>query len=186
MFASLAQRLVRAASWRRLGMLVLAYAALIVTLGQCEERIKKHSGGLGVPDLIFGFSADELHARLESFGDEGRRIYFFAELVDLVYPLAYSFTFVMILALAVRRFRGEASRAALVCLLPLVLLATDYLENTGILLSLAVWPSRSAAAEGLASVFNHAKWALVAPVFPLGAIALVAMGIHALAGKKAP
>jgi hypothetical protein len=185
MLASLAQRIVKAASWRRLGLLVLVYAGIITTLGKLEDRIKQHSGGLGVPDLIFGFSADELHARLASFGDEGRRIYLFAELVDLVYPLVYTATFASILALAARRLFGETSRATLVCLLPVAMLVADYLENAGILVSLAVWPSRLAAAEGLASAFNHVKWAIAFPVFALMGLGLVAAAIHALLGKKA-
>jgi hypothetical protein len=185
MLASLARRIVNAASWRRLGLLVLAYVAIIATLGALEDRIKHFSGGLGVPDLILGFSAEELHARLESFTDEGRRIYLFAELIDMVYPLVYAATFASILALATRRLFGEASRATLLCLLPIAMLAADYLENTGIFVSLLVWPSRVAAAEGLASAFNHVKWALGIPTIALAALGLVATGIHAALRKKA-
>ena len=64
-----------AASWRRLGLLLLAYVGLISALSWFEGRIKVFSGGLGVPDLWQGFTAPALYERHEAFGPEGRRLY---------------------------------------------------------------------------------------------------------------
>jgi hypothetical protein len=184
MLKTLARRLVHAASWRRLGLLIPVYAVFIGTLTTLENRIKRGSGGLGVPDLIFGFSADDLHARLDAFGPEGRRLYAYAELVDLVYPLVYAVTFATVLALAVKRLFGEESRAALVTLLPFAALVADYVENAGIFATLSAWPARAGAAESIASMGNHLKWALAGPAVVLMGIGLAATAIAALFAKR--
>jgi hypothetical protein len=58
-----------AASWPRVGLLVLACAGCMYFLTSAEARIRQRSGGLGVPDLLCGFTADELFARLDAYGD---------------------------------------------------------------------------------------------------------------------
>jgi hypothetical protein len=183
MLQALARRIGNAASWPRVGLVFLAYLALVSALTAAEGRIKEHSGGLGVPDLLHGFTAAELYARLEAFGPEGRRIYFFGELVDLIYPLVYATFFAFILALAARRLFAAGSRWALLCLLPYAAMLSDYLENTCFFTVLGAWPSRLDAVATLAGVFNLAKWGIFAVTLPLVVVGLVAMGIVALRGR---
>src|SRR4051812_39830719 len=115
----LAARVIAAASWLRVGLLVLAYAVCISLLTAADTRIQQRSGGMGVPDLLHGFTADDLYTRLAAFGEEGRAIYLRAELVDLVYPLVYGFFFAFLLALIARRLLRDDSPWRLLCLAPL-------------------------------------------------------------------
>ncbi len=183
MLQALARRLGNAASWPRVGVLFLAYGGLIGALTAAEGRIKQHSGGLGVPDLLHGFTAAELYARLEAFGPEGRRIYVYAELVDLVYPLVYATFFAFLLALAARRLLAPGSKWAALCLLPYGAMLADFLENACFFAVLGAWPARLDAVATLGGVFNLAKWGMVAVTLPLVLVGLAAMGIAALRGR---
>ena len=180
----LATRVIDAASWRRVAFLVVAYAGCISLLTSAEARIKLLSGGLGVPDLLHGFTADELRARFEAFGDEGRAIYFRAELVDLLYPLAYGFGFAFLIALAARRLLREDSPWRLLCLLPLAATSLDYLENTCFFTLLLRWPTRLDTVARLASVFNLGKWSCFALVVPTTVAGLAALAFVTLRDRR--
>jgi hypothetical protein len=183
MLQALARRIGKAASWPRVGVLFIAYAALVSALTAAEGRIKQCSGGLGVPDLLKGFTAAELYARLEAFGPEGRRIYAYAELVDLVYPVVYATFFAFLLALAVRRLFGSESRWAPLCLLPYAAMLSDFLENACFFTVLGAWPARLDGVATLGGMFNLAKWGIFGITLPLVLLGLVATGIAALRGK---
>jgi hypothetical protein len=176
----LATRVIDAASWPRVGLLVLAFAGCIYFLTSAEARIKERSGGLGVPDLLHGFSADELYARLEAYGDSGRAIYLRAELVDLVYPLAYGVCFAFLIALAARRVLRADSPWRLLCLAPLSATCFDYLENTCFFTILLRWPARLDLVAQLGSIFNLGKWSCLYAT----TIGVVALGVVALRGRR--
>jgi hypothetical protein len=181
----LATRVIDAASWRRLGFLVFAYVGCISYLSAADKRITALSGGLGVPDLLHGFTADELHARFDAFGDEGRAIYLRAELVDLLYPLAYGFFFAFLIALAARRVLRDDSPWRLLCLLPLAATFLDYLENTCFFTLLLRWPTRLDTVARLASAFNIGKWSCFAFVVPTTVLGLVALAVVTLRDRRA-
>jgi hypothetical protein len=171
------------ASWARVGLLLIAYVGCVSVLNIADARIKQLSSGLGVPDLLQGFTAAELHARLEAFGDEGRRVYLRAELVDLVYPLVYGFFFAFLIALPARRLLREGSPWRLLCLAPLAATLLDYLENACFFTLLLRWPARLDAVASLACVFNVGKWLCFGVVLPAAALGLVALAVTAVRGK---
>jgi hypothetical protein len=185
MLSNLARRLVEAASWRRLGLLFVVYAGLVFALSSAEGRIKQRSGGLGVPDLMQGFTADELYGRFEAFGAEGRRIYAFAELVDMVYPLVYASFFALLLALAARALLPAASRLRTLCLLPYAATLFDYLENACFFTVLLAWPARLSGVATAAGLFNLGKWGCFAPTLLLALLGLAGMAIKGLRGLGA-
>jgi hypothetical protein len=185
MLSTVAGRVDRAASWQRLGLLLLAYVVLVGVLGACEARIKGYSGGLGVPDLMQGFTAAELYARLDAFGPEGRRIYFGAELVDLVYPFVYASFFAVALALSARALFASGSRWRLGCVLPYGAMLFDYLENACFFTVLLAWPAHVDTVATLGGVFNMGKWIVFAAVLPLSVLGLVATAIQAARRRAA-
>jgi hypothetical protein len=180
----LATRIIDNASWKRVGHLVLAYAVCISRLTAADARIQQLSSGLGVPDLLHGFTAADLYARLEAFGEEGRSIYLRAELVDLVYPLVYGFFFAFLLALPARRLLRADSPWRLLCLAPLAATLLDYCENACFFTVLLRWPARLDAVASLASVFNVGKWSCFAVALPFTVVGLVTLAITALREKR--
>jgi hypothetical protein len=185
MFSTLSQRLIERASWRSLGLVVLVYVGLVATLSWAEGQIKQHSGGLGVPDLMQGFTADQLYARLDAFGPAGRSIYLKAELVDLIYPLAYSTAFALLLALVARTLLPVTSRWRALCLLPYAAMLCDYLENACLFAVLLRHPERRDAVATAAGIFNLGKWSCFAPTILLALLGLAGLGIHALRARAA-
>jgi hypothetical protein len=186
MLKRLATRVIDGASWVRVGLLLLAYVACVSVLNFADARIQQLSSGLGVPDLLHGFTAAELHARLEAFGDEGRRIYLRAELVDLVYPLVYGAFFAFLIALPARRLLPEGSSWRLLCLAPLAATLLDYLENACFFTILLRWPARLDAVASLASAFNIGKWLCFGVALPAAVLGLGALAVTALRGRRAP
>lgn len=180
MLSTLSQRLVERASWRSLGLVLLVYVGLVATLSWAEGQIEQHSGGLGVPDLMQGFTADELYARLDAFGPAGRSIYLKAELVDLVYPLVYATFFALLLALVARTLVPATSRWRALCLLPYAAMLCDYLENACLLAVLLRHPERLDAVANAGGVFNLGKWICFAPTLLIALLGLAALGVHAL------
>ncbi len=181
----LAAHVIDAASWRRLGVLLLAYAVCLGLLTTADARLQKLSGGLGVPDLQHGFTVDDLYQRLGAFGEEGRALYLRAELVDLVYPLVYGAFFAFLIALAARRLLREGSPFRLLCLVPFLAASLDYLENTCFFTVLLRWPTRLDVVAQLASAFNLGKWSCAAVMFPTAALGLVALAVVTLRGTRA-
>ncbi len=179
-----AARVIDAASWSRVGLLLAPYGACVYVLGAADTRIKALSGGLGVPDLELGFTADELYARLGAYSDEGRAIYLRAELVDLVYALAYGFFFAFLIGLAARRLFHADSPWRLLCLAPLATMSCDHLENLGFFAVLLRWPARSDLAAHLAAVANLGKWSFCAVTVPAAVIGLLALAFVTLRGKR--
>lgn len=171
-------RLATAATWPRVGLLLMAYGVLIWRMTVADDQIKALSDGLGVPDLMVFFTADELYARLSTFGDEGRSIYLKAEVLDLVYPLVYTATFVSILALAIRRRFGDGSQRLMLCSLPVLVMLFDYIENAGFLTVLLAWPARVPAAAWVAATGNGAKWTILGATIPLVAVGLLDSAVH--------
>lgn len=183
MLERLADSVILRASWVRVGLLLLAYVSCVSVLNLADARIKQLSSGLGVPDLLQGFTAAELHARLDAFGDEGRRVYLRAELVDLVYPLVYGLFFAFLIALPARRLLRAGSRFRLLCLAPLAATLLDYLENACFFTLLLRWPARLDAVAALAGVFNVGKWLCFGVALPAAALGLVALAVTAIRGK---
>lgn len=179
MLSNLARRVDAIASWRRAGLLLLAYAALISGLTSFDGRIKVLSGGVGAPDLLHGFTADELYERFEAFGPEGRRLYLLAELVDLVYPLVYASFFAFLLVLAARTLLSAGSRLRVICLLPYTAMLFDYLENACFFTVLLAWPARLSAVATAGGVFNVVKWLGAGLTLPLVVAGLAGLGIRA-------
>lgn len=184
MLKRLATRVIDSASWVRVGLLLLVYIGCVSVLSYADARIKLLSSGLGVPDLLQGFTAADLYARLEAFGDEGRRIYLRAELVDLVYPLVYGVFFAFLIALPARRLLRDGSPWRLLCLAPLAATLLDYLENACFFTILLRWPARLDAIASLAGLFNLGKWLCFGVTLPAAAIGLVALAVAAIRGKS--
>lgn len=171
------------ASWRRLGVVLLADAGIGSALSVLEGRIKVLSGGLGFPDLWLGFTATGLYQRFEAFGPEGRRLYFLAALVDLLFAAVYGTLFAFVLGLSARALFRAGSRWRLLCLLPYAATGADFLENASFLTVLFAWPARLPTLATVAGAFNVGKWAVYAVMLPLALLGLASMGARALTNR---
>lgn len=115
-------------------------------------------GQAQILDLAPAFTRDEVHARLTSFGVEGRAIYQrFAVTTDVAFPMAM-LAFLLVFA----RFASERALHApaahyLALAVPIVWFATDMIENLTIFTLIAKYPARIGWLEGNLGCVTIAK-----------------------------
>lgn len=132
-------------------------------------------------DVRGAYTHSEALAALESYGEAGRRVYFWASVtLDTLLPVLYA----SFLAGLLYRFR-PVERLWGLAFLPVAAGLVDLGENIQILLMLARYPDISAGQVAVASLFTSAKGAAVLVCLGLAlAFALVA-GVRRLrAGSR--
>lgn len=105
---------------------------------------------------------------MESYGDDGRRVYAMASpTLDTLFPLVY----VTLFAGLIYRFRWS-DRTAFLAYIPVFAGAWDLIENIQITAMLLRYPDVGVAQVALASFFTQVK-GYVGPVYQLLAVALL-------------
>lgn len=117
-------------------------------------------------DARFGYSHADVIAAMSAYGEQGRRVYFWASLtMDTLLPIAYA-AFLAGMLYRLRPRYGLWTPA----LLPVAAGLLDLLENGQIVAMLVVYPDVSPGQVALASVFTQAKTCA-----SLAALALIAV-----------
>ncbi len=159
---------------RIIGLLLL-FIGFQFLLGYMSALIKAESGGMGVLDLGFGYSAESVYTQyLDHFTQEGIRIYKIAWWIDLVYPLVYSLLLCFIISWGFRFALPPQSPLWIVNLIPFLSADFDYLENIGVISLLCSFPEKWIFMALWTSIFGVLKWITAAVAI---AIALVALPI---------
>lgn len=128
--------------------------------------IESAANGLRCFDMRLFYSADDARAFLQALSAEGRETYLLRQLpLDFLYPVCYGCFFIFAFVRLQKRLNASA-------LLPLLLAAFDYAENTCILLMLrsADFDPRTAVCG---SAFTTAKTLLMYGIFILLLVFLV-------------
>lgn len=135
-------------------------------------------------DLKFAYSASEAAAQIRAFTDAGRAGYrMFLLTVDVIYPIAYTVTFVWAIALLKLQSRWEKSTIAV---RPAVAaFGFDMLENMTISWMLTVYPEQPATLGWMASIFTTLKWlSVVATIATILLLILARLQANKGAGKR--
>ena len=112
-------------------------------------------------DLMFAYTPEQAYAQLTAFGPEGREHYAHSTItVDFAYPIVYTLMFCVWLTLL---FRNSERFRCTVIMLPLAIFTLDIMENSGILIMLANYPSEYYWLALATSVATTLKWLCVAP-----------------------
>lgn len=106
-------------------------------------NFEKESGGGTLLDVRPSFSEEATYARLENYGERGRKNYVFRNLTtDVLLPLSlFPFLFLLMRHSIGRVRLGRASRIFLLSL-PFAYVAFDLAENGSVLALLANYPNR--------------------------------------------
>lgn len=129
--------------------------------------IEKNAGGLRVFDMrSFGYTQEEGRAFLAALTEEGTRLYLTRQLpLDLLYPVAYTLFFVLLLGLLLKKHKELR-------FFPLLLTAADLTENV-CLFRLLGQGTGSDALLTVASTATVVKTVLMTAVFVLILVLLV-------------
>ncbi len=105
-------------------------------------------------DIMFAYSPEDAYEMIKGIEDEGRQNYLKGLLlVDYIYPVIYSLFLGFSIFLLYKN--------TLLSISPLLILLSDYLENTGIIIMLSLYPSEIRSIAMTTSFFTSLKWTLV-------------------------
>ncbi|MCC5945905.1 MAG: hypothetical protein JJT94_13320 [Bernardetiaceae bacterium] len=144
--------LIRTFSWRKVKLLVLLVIIINVVFAWLTPQIV--GGGVArIPDISFGYHADQLYQWFEAMGSSGRELYFYMTLsLDMLYPLVYTLLFCFVLI-------GVEAKSWIY--LPLTASLSDISENISMLFLLNGYPERYEGIVRWASASTQTKWILI-------------------------
>lgn len=127
-----------------------------------------------VLDLQFCYSPEKARSIISDYGEEGRGLAIkFGLIADTVYPMTYTFYFIIILTWILKGLSVYGIRYKNLHLFPLLILLVDYLENINLANLFRTYPSFSDVQVHIASFFTSLKWSLVGVLAVLILCALI-------------
>ena len=188
MLKIIADFFLRIAGWKTFiaGLLVyLVFGAYIMPHGLAA--IQELSGSkVEVLDLQFSYSPEKVHSILSGYTDESRAYARrFNAIEDSLYPVAYTFLFLIMMGWLSRSLAGYGVRMGYVHLLPFVVMVADYSENTCIITMLREYPEIPNRLVHISSILTSTKWTVLGleVVIILGGLGL--LGYYRMNGKTA-
>jgi len=141
-------------------------------------------GDVTMPDTRLWYSYDHLLSAFSTLGPEGLQVWSQIHLLDLVFPLGYGFSLTFGILMELRRAYPENSRVKKLCLLPLIAVLADFIENTIIASQIASYPSLSQPIIAVASFVTTTKWAILGMSFAIVFLLLLAVGYKSVSKKE--
>ena len=162
MLTALSQKVQRRASGRNvLVLLLLFFAFNMAVIPPVIANFGAMSNGVGIVDLLYSYTPEELYSHIASFDVQGRQLYMLHELtLDILYPMISALLFSLAIAYLLKRTLPATHPMQCLALVPLAAMLVDYLENICIVLTLASYPERLSSLAQIANVFTVSKWAL--------------------------
>lgn len=143
-----------------LGALAFGFVALFWLTPIGIPALKRMGGGQMSPDLRFGYGADSTYALLDRYGAPGVRHWQRMLLLDMIFPGVYA-AFLALVGAAWTRSTGASAPWRLIAISsPILLAASDYIENILLLAVLRALPRRLPSAVAAASAFTRIKFLL--------------------------
>jgi hypothetical protein len=139
-------------------MVIIPFNALIFPL--MSGRFRELANGMQTLDVQLGYLPGEAIAQISQYGEAARKFYILIELTaDLFYPVVYATLFSLVIALVLKAGKGQSLPYHQLALLPVLMMAADYVENFSIVLMLTFFPTLSTPAVAwVASVASFLKW----------------------------
>ena len=155
----------RIAGWKTFVPALLIYivfAGFVMQSG--SQRIREIAGKkTEIIDLQFSYTPEKAKAIIAQYGEAGRDFAVKFELIaDTLYPLVYTFLFLMIMGWVFKSLAGYGFTVRYIHLFPFLVLIADYCENVCIIKMLRTYPDFSDQLAYLSSSFTSLKWSLLA------------------------
>ncbi|NHJ13573.1 MAG: hypothetical protein EAX95_07840 [Candidatus Thorarchaeota archaeon] len=174
----------RYATVRNLALAILASIVVIAIMGYATETfVYSVYGEATMPDTRFWYTYGEILSAFSALGPDGLQLWSQIHLLDLLFPLAYSFSLVFGTLMELRKAVPERPSLRKLSLLPLLAAVADYLENTIVASQIAVYPNLSEPVVALASFVTATKWLLLGISFALVLALLVVLAYQRFTKK---
>lgn len=172
------------ATLRNLALAIVVCIVVIAIMGYATETlVYTVFGDTTMPDTRLWYSYGEILSAFIILGPEGLQIWSQVHLLDLLLPLAYSFSLVFGILMELRVVLPDRRNLRQLGLLPLLAAIADYLENTLIASQIAAYPNLSEPVIEVASVVTTTKWVLLGTSFAIVFFLLMLL-IYNRAAKK--
>lgn len=135
------------------------------------------SGGVGLLDLEFFYTAQEAYVSLTKYGEAGRALYKNFLAADFIFALCYGLGFSLLFTRLLKALDQSESWWMKFNLLPLAIALADYMENIFIYAMLNLYPQHTPLVGTLAGIATLSKQLLifVSLLFLLSGIAVLLM-----------
>ena len=168
------------------GYLVLGFLALqFVFSGLLLPYFQKQFDpnlNLGLMDLNFGFTPEKGYSIIESYGENGRKIYLFVEsFIDILYPIVYTTGLILLLSFLFKK--NAFTKYRLLNILPFGGMVFDMGENFGIVQMLKAFPEKVDFWAKFASNSGMIKWLFFVTASVIVLISLVMWAVKSLPKK---
>lgn len=173
MIERFSESITRLASAKRiLTMLVFMVILVAFMMPATSNAIKAMSGGVDLLDTCMVCSAEDIYARIQAYGEEGRQFHVRATAtIDIALPLTYTLFEALLIAFLLKSAGYEHRILRRLSLVPFIAGGLDLLENAGIILLLTVYPQRYLVLAEATSALTLLKWGFNALSLLLGMLA---------------
>jgi hypothetical protein len=145
----------------------------LFVLPMAEALIKGDAGGPGPLDLRFFTLPAKTFEIIGQYGEYNRVFYRNVELTaDILYPIVYTLFFSLLISWLFQRGFASTSKMQKWNVLPFGAWLFDLLENIGIVILLAVYPSTPVILALMTTLLTMVKW-----VFAGGSMVLLVIGL---------
>ncbi len=168
----------RIAGWKTFlaGLLLDMFFNLVILPWGSATFNKLSDKQVQVMDLKFSYSPEIARTIIGDYSPAARNFAIkFGLIADTLYPMAYTFFFIITAAWILKALAGYNIRIKYLHLFPGLILAADYLENLNIANLMALYPNFSDTQVYISSFFTSLKWSLVGILMAIILSALVAL-----------
>lgn len=174
----------RIATPRNLLVAIMTSAVVVTVMGiGTRTYVYDIFGDVTMPDTRLWYTYEELVLVFNTLGAEGLQVWSQVHLLDLIFPLGYSFSLTFGILLELRRAYPENRKLRILGLLPLMAAFADFAENTIIASQIAVYPNLSQPIIAIASLVTTTKWIILGFSFAVVFILLVVVGYKIVTKK---
>ena len=139
--------------------------ALMVSLTQ--TLVYDIYGEAAMPDLMFGYTYNDIMTTFESLGSDGLNAWLLAHTWDALFPIGYTLALVFGMTMLMRNTFPDSERERGIVLIPIIAAIADYIENILIASQAISYPIVSEQIIAIASVVTVMKWLLLYITFAI-------------------
>ncbi|MDG1841055.1 MAG: hypothetical protein P8I93_01765 [Crocinitomicaceae bacterium] len=126
-----------------------------------NPQLVKYAGEMKILDImIMGYDINYVNAFFKALGEKGRDIYLYQQLaIDMIYPLAYGGFICFSLAWILKKKNKNLTSIGLaICILPLIGVFLDFIENISNAILLLKYPKISSFQVAFSCIMTYLKY----------------------------
>ena len=112
----------------------------IIQVMVMAPKMEQYASG-SMLDLRIYYSGSDAMNYLKDLGLQGRNLYLIAEIIDLIYPFAYTAAFMLLLVYLGRYAFPSNQVKTRILVIPVALFCIDYMENITIIINILSFPA---------------------------------------------